>query len=101
MQVCKRPGRVIQQEIYFEKPGAAPQSANALRDIFCINLHSSLTLARAGQRGAAGVAAGCWGVGGARAGGAAGPAAARTAAGRALVLPRPIRLALLSSAPFR
>jgi hypothetical protein len=45
---------------------------------------SALTLARAGQCGVAGVAAGCWVVGGAAAGGAAAAAAAgRAAAGAA------------------
>ena len=101
MQVCKRPGRVIQQEIYFEKPGAAPQSANALRDIFCINLHSSLSLARAGQRGAAGVAAGCWVVGGARAGAAAGRAAAGTTAGRARGSQRPFTMRIFRALHLR
>jgi hypothetical protein len=38
VQVWKRPGWGIEQAINFEEPGAAPQSANALRDIFCNQL---------------------------------------------------------------
>jgi hypothetical protein len=53
---------------------------------------SALTLARAGQRGVAGVAAGCWVAGGAAAGAAAGRAAAGAAAGRARGSQRPFTM---------
>src|SRR5205807_2325378 len=53
---------------------------------------SALTFARGGQRGVAGVAAGCWVVGGAAVGAAAGRAAAGAAAGRARGSQRPFTM---------
>ena len=64
-------GGVIRQAINFEKPGAARRAQMLCGNFFAISLQSSLSLARAGQRGVAGVAAGCWVVGGATAGAAA------------------------------
>jgi hypothetical protein len=80
MQVCKRPGRGRSASNQFREAQRGPQSANALRDIFCDQLPEFVVVARACQRGVAGVAAGCWVVGGATAGAAAGRAAAGAAA---------------------
>src|SRR6476646_251753 len=75
-------GGVIRLAI-IEKPGAA-RRARMLCGIFsAISLQSSLSLARAGQRGVAGVAAGCWVVGATAGGAAAGVAAGRATAGAA------------------
>jgi hypothetical protein len=54
-------------------PARPAERECSLRDIFC-NRPRELSFARAGQRGVAGVAAGCWVVGGAAAGAAAGRA---------------------------
>ena len=62
---------------------------------------ATLTLARAGQRGVAGVAAGCWVVGGARAGAAAGRAAAGTTAGRARGSQRPFTIRIFRALHLR
>ena len=62
---------------------------------------ATLTLARAGQRGVAGVAAGCWVVGGARAGAAAGRAAAGTTAGRARGSQRPFTMRIFRALHLR
>jgi hypothetical protein len=58
---------------------------------------SALTLARAGQRGVAGVAAGCWVVGGA----AAGRAAAGAAAGRTRGSQRPFTMRIFRALHLR
>jgi len=70
---CSKTGaRSFSKAVNFEKPGAA-RRARMLCGIFsAISLQSSLSLARAGQRGVAGAAAGRWVVGGATAGAAAG-----------------------------
>jgi len=54
-----------------------------------------------GQRGVAGVAAGCWVVGGAAAGAAAGRAAAGTAAGRARGSQRPFTMRIFRALHLR
>jgi hypothetical protein len=65
-------------------------------------VRSASTLARANQRGVAGVAAGCWVVGGAAAGGAAaGRAAAGAAAGRARGSQRPFTMRIFRALHLR
>jgi hypothetical protein len=88
VQVCKRPGR-DHSVSNFEKPGAARRTRMLCGIFSAISLQSSLLLARAGQRGVAGVAAGCWVVDGAPGGAAAGRAAAGAAAGRVSSSQRP------------
>jgi len=66
-----------------------------------ISLQSSLSLARAGQRGVAGVAAGCWVVGVATAGAAAGRAAAGAAAGRERGSQRPFTMRIFRAMHLR
>jgi hypothetical protein len=101
VQVCKRPGRGHSVSNQFREARRGPQSANALRDIYAISLQRSLSLARAGQRGVAGVAAGCWVVGGATAGAAAGRAAAGAAAGRARGSQRPFTMRIFRALHLR
>ena len=72
---------------------------------FAISLQSSLSLARAGQRGVAGVAAGCWvegaAAGGAAAGAAADRATAGAAAGRASGSQRPFTMRIFRALHLR
>jgi len=94
-------GGVIRLAI-IEKPGAARRARMLCGIFFAISLQSSLSLARAGQRGVAGVAAGCWVVGGATAGAAkAGRAAAGAAAGRTRGSQRPFTMRIFRALHLR
>jgi len=81
---------------------SAPRRAASVRDATAAEHQAgALSLARANQRGVAGVAAGCWAAGGAAAGAAAGRAAAGAAAGRARGSQRPFTMRIFRALHLR